>query len=199
MNTIRKSVVVSAVLSVLLLSACASTSVSRTGAPLDGPLCQAGTPAVPTFVFWGSRWRPDQKEPQLREAAALRGIEDFLAGTDCLKLAGIQRLPPGAPLPSDSPLPAGMAAASAAAERIVFIVVRELGPRLEIGIPLIVEGGTEVLLDVRVLDTRSPAVLADTRTHWRNGGSFVIKGVKTLDSDMSAALAATLMPGTARP
>ena len=33
------------------------------------------------------------------------------------------------------------------------------------------------------------------RTLWRNGGTFVIKGVKTLEQDMSAALAATLMPG----
>ena len=37
------------------------------------------------------------------------------------------------------------------------------------------------------------APLANTRTFWRNGGTFVIKGVKTLDQDMSAALSATLM------
>jgi hypothetical protein len=32
------------------------------------------------------------------------------------------------------------------------------------------------------------------RAHWQNGGTFVIKGVKSLDQDMSAALAAALMP-----
>jgi len=61
--------------------------------------------------------------------------------------------------------------------------------------PVIVQGGTEVLVDVQVLDIPNSARLA-TRTSWRNGGMFVIKGVKTLDADMSAALLATLMPGS---
>lgn len=180
-----------------VLSGCASTTVDHTGAALEAPLCRSDGPAVSTLVFWGTQWRPDQKEPQLREAAALRGIEDFLARTGCLKLADLRRLPLGEPLPAGPGLSA--AALSAGAERVLFIVVRELGPRLLIGIPVIVEGGTEVLLDVRVLDARTSALLADTRTLWRNGGTFVIKGVKTLDRDMSAALDVTLMPGAVLP
>jgi hypothetical protein len=35
--------------------------------------------------------------------------------------------------------------------------------------------------------------MADVRTHWQNGGTFIIKGVKTLEEDMSAALRSTLM------
>jgi hypothetical protein len=78
-------------------------------------------------------------------------------------------------------------------ERVLLVVVRELGPRLLIGIPVVVEGGTEVLVDVRVLDATTSELLATTHTIWRNGGMFVIKGIKTLDQDMSAALTATLM------
>jgi hypothetical protein len=37
--------------------------------------------------------------------------------------------------------------------------------------------------------------MANTQTLWRNGGTLVIKGVTTLDHDMSAALTATLLPG----
>lgn len=88
-------------------------------------------------------------------------------------------------------------AASAKPERVVRIVVRELGPRLIIGLPVIVEGGTEVLIDVRVLDPWSSTPLASASISWRNGGAFVIKGVKSLDDDMSAALDAALMPQVA--
>ena len=62
------------------------------------------------------------------------------------------------------------------------------------GGPALIEGGTEVLVEVRVLNTATSESMADTRTLWRNGGTFVVKGVKTLDQDMSAALGAPLMP-----
>ena len=182
-----------AALSVLLVG-CASTRVETTGSAIKEPLCNVGAQALTAVVYWSPQWRADQKEPPLREAAALRGIEDFLGRTSCLSVAGINRWPAGEPLPSDEGLIRLVAASHPKAERVVFIVVRELGPRLMIGIPVIVEGGTEVLIEVRVLNTHSSESLANTRTLWRNGGAFVIKGVKTLDQDMSAALSATLMP-----
>jgi len=180
----------------LALAGCASTRVESSGSPLKEPLCRAGAPTVATAVVWGTQWRPDQKEPALREAAALRGIEDFLGSTRCLAVTGVQRFPAGAEPPADAELLQRVAASPVRADRVVLIVVRELGPRLTIGLPVIVEGGTEVFIDVRVLDPAQAAPLASTRTQWRHGGSFVIKGVQTLDHDMSAALRATLMPGT---
>jgi hypothetical protein len=177
------------------LAGCASTTVDIAGSPLAQPLCRVGAPAVHTVVYWATQWRPDQKEPALREAAALRGIEDFLGRTACLAVVGIHRLHATEALPSDEVLLARSTASSARPERVVMIVVRELGPRLLIGSPAVVEGGTEVLIDVRVLDAQASRSLADARTLWRNGGTFVIQGVNTLDQDMSAALNATLMPG----
>ncbi len=176
-----------------VLTACASTTVEVTGAPLKAPLCTVGAPALSTVVYWGAQWRPDQKEPLLREAAALRGIEDFLRRTSCLAVAGLHRLPDGEVVPSAEALMRAVASASARPDRVVIVVVRELGPRITIGVPVIVEGGTEVLIDVRVLDAQLSTSLADARTFWRNGGTFVVKGVNTLDHDMSAALSATLM------
>lgn len=177
-----------------VLAGCASTNIETTGSPLKAPLCQVGASALTTIVYWSPQWRPDQKEPLLREAAALRGIEDFAARTNCLGIAGIHRLPAGNSLPSDEEVIRLAASSSVVPERIILVVVRELGPRLIVGIPVIVEGGTEVLIDVRVLNPKISAPLAKTRTLWRNGGTFVIKGVKTLDQDMSAALSAALMP-----
>jgi hypothetical protein len=77
----------------------------------------------------------------------------------------------------------------------VLIVVRELGPKLLIGSPVLVEGGTEVVIEVRVLDGHTAESMANVRTHWQNGGALVVKGVGTLDQDMSAALRTTLMTG----
>lgn len=194
LNTLIKRAALAAALA--MSTGCASTKIEMTGSPLKEPLCQAGGSALTTVIYWGAQWRPDQKEPPLREAAALRGIEDFLTHANCLSVVGIHRLPAADAVPSAEALLHLTDALPVKPERVVHIVVRELGPRLIVGVPVIVEGGTEVLIDVRVLDTRDAAPLAHTSTLWRNGGVFVIKGVKTLDQDMSAALRATLMPGS---
>jgi hypothetical protein len=183
----------------VVVAGCASTQVETTGSSLKEPLCRVGERAVVTAVVWGPQWRPDQKEPALREAAAVRGIQDFLGRTGCLAVTGVLRLPDAAEPPSDAELLRLAASPSAMPDRVVLIIVRELGPRITLGLPVIVEGGTEVLVDVRVLDPQRSAPLASMRTLWRHGGSFVIKGVKTLDHDMSAALGATLMPGAVAP
>jgi len=178
----------------LPLIGCSSTTVETTGTALTQPLCAPGASPVSAAVYWGPQWRADQKEPALREAAAERGIQDFLSRSGCLAVAGLHRFPVGAPMPSDEELLRRASGVSPQPDRVVLIVVRELGPRLVVGLPVIVEGGTEVLIEVRVLSTRTSQPIASTRTLWRNGGTFVIKGVKTLEQDMSAALSATLMP-----
>jgi hypothetical protein len=182
----------------VLLAGCASTSVETTGSAMQEPLCRAGAEKLSVLVYWGPQWRPDQKEPPLREAAALRGIQDFFAGSGCVTGIDIRRLPGGglADVPSDEQLLALASAATPVPDRALVIVVRELGPKLLIGIPVLVEGGTEVVLEVRVLDVRTSKSMANVRTHWQNGGTFVIKGVESLDRDMSAALRTVLTPAT---
>ncbi|MGQ0598194.1 hypothetical protein [Aquabacterium sp.] len=171
-----------------LLSGCASTRVETSGMPLKPALCTPGSARLSVAVLWGPQWRVDQKEPPLREAAALRGIERYFKGLDCLDRLAIHRviLPdPQAPL-SDAQLLA--MAEGDAVDRVILIMVRELGPKLLIGIPTLVEGGTEVVLEARVIDRASASALAQVRTHWQKGGPFYIKGVKTLDQDMQTAL-----------
>ena len=98
-----------------------------------------------------------------------------------------------AQVPADAQLLALAAAATPPADRMLVIVVRELGPTLRIGIPVLVQGATEAVIEVRVLDARTGDTMANFRSHWQNGGRFVIKGVKTLEQDMSAALRAALI------
>lgn len=183
-----------ALAAVATLAGCASTQVTTTGAELSSPLCKLPDTKLATTVYWTPIWRPDQKEPPLREAAALRGMQRFFQSASCLSPVTIERLPAPAndQAPSDEALLQRALAAQPDADRVVLVVVRELGPKLWIGLPMIVEGGTEVVLDVRVLDTKNKTPLADVHTHWQNGGKFVIKGVKTLDQDMAEALRAVL-------
>ena len=189
--------IISCIALIALLSGCASTTVETSGTPLGRPLCASAESRLPVAIYWLPQWRPDQKEPAAREALAQRGIEDFVARHPCLTLTALERLPAGAGTPSDAALLRQAATLNPPPERVVLIVVRELVPRLLIGLPMGVEGGTEVVIEVRVLDPTATEPLADARTQWRNGGKFVIKGVRSLDVDMSAALTAALMPASA--
>ncbi len=162
---------------------------------MQRPLCSspslvAADTSVSVAVLWGPWWRPDQKEPPLREAAALRGIQQFFATQRCVADLAIQRIdiPTQRAQWSDADL-LGMAKPLAPqADKVILIVVKELGPRLRIGLPTLVEGGTEVVVEVRVVDARRHVPEAMVQTHWQKGGPFYVKGVKTLDQDMQAAL-----------
>ena len=130
----------------------------------------------PVLVLWTAHWRPDQKEPAEREAFAWQGIQQFFIRSSCRT-----EIRNAAAIPADI---GGFG-------KVVAITVRELGPVLKIGLPVPVEGGTEVVFESKVLDGRSGRTLAELRTHWQNGGPFVVKGVKTLAEDMTSALTAT--------
>jgi hypothetical protein len=188
-----------AVALLLVLPGCASTKVDTTGAKMQQPFCNAGGEKLSALVYWGPQWRPDQKEPERREAAAVRGIESFFSDSACVARFDVRRLPGErmAEVPSDEALLKLAAAASPRPDKALVVVVRELGPILRIGIPSIVEGGTEVVLELRLLDVPTSSAQASVSTHWWNGGTFVVKGVGSLERDMSAALAAALTPGAA--
>ena len=112
-----------------------------------------------------------------REAAAWQGIQKFFIGSACFGKAEIRE---GGTVPADI---SGFG-------RVVVVTVRELGPILVIGSPSVLQGGTEVVIETKVIDGPSRQTLADQRTHWKNGGPFVVKGVATLEQDMRSALAA---------
>ncbi len=170
------------------LAGCATTKIETTGSRLQQPLCVAGAASQPVAVYWRPQWRADQKEPPLREALAQKGIERFIARHGCINVKELKRLPAAA---SYSDMSLLEQAQQTGADQVVLITVRELGPKLQIGIPFIIKGGTEVVIEVRVLNAAVP--LADMRTHWENGGTLVVKGLRTLEEDMSAALEASLM------
>jgi hypothetical protein len=181
----------------LLLAGCATTTVETSGTALQHPLCTSDDSHLSVALYWKPQWRPDQKEPLVREELAQRGIEQFIAEHPCLSTTELRRLPIEGGDPSDDELLQMASKTVTKPERVVFVVLRELGPRLLIGVPVLLEGGTEVVIEVRVLDAARSQLLANVRTQWRNGGKFVVKGIKSLDRDMSTALSVTLMPEAA--
>lgn len=72
--------------------------------------------------------------------------------------------------------------------------IEELGPVLTFNVsPVLVAGATEVVFRTRVLDAASSTLVADVTTHWKNGGPYYVKGVKTLEQDFQDALSAVFL------
>ena len=168
---------------VFAITGCAGVHHETSGRAPAQSLCQAPGQQLSALVLWRPQWRPDQKDAPDREAAAQRGIEQYFGSSGCYYSARVLRTTDTAP-----------ARAPAAHGRVLFITVRELGPVVKLlGSPVLVEGGTEVVLDIRALGAGGET-LADFRSHWRNGGAWVLRGTATLEEDMVSALRAALNP-----
>ena len=176
------------VLPLALLAGCASHTTALLSPSPQAPVCAASASAQ---VWWHTAWRPDQKDVPARDAAAAQGLGQFFAGAGCFKSAEVRRV---SPPPAPGATPAGVAEALQGHDKRVLIVVRELGPTVKLGASLaLVEGATEVVLEVTEYSPASPAPRRFT-VHWRSGGPGVIKGVASLPQDLQAALAVGLQP-----
>jgi hypothetical protein len=175
------------------LLGCATTHFEVTGDALSQPLCQSKTEQFSALVLWGPVWRVNQKDVLLREEAALRGIEDFAA--TCFGKVSIRRLEGSrlAESPTDEQVRTLAANEVLPPDRVLVVIVRELGPVIQILGPVAAfGGGTEAVLELQIRDARSGEPINKLMTHWHNGGSFVIKSTKTLRQDMKSALQAVL-------
>ena len=174
----------------LLLSACASTDVTLSPAP-QAPVCDRSAMAL---VLWAPQWRPDQKDVAAREAAAASGLSGFFGNSGCFARAELRRVNSLGPSVVNSEL----GASNARFDAVVTVAVRELGPVVKLlSSASLVEGVTEVVLQVTSRRLQPSSPLREFTVHWRHGGPGVVKGVASLPSDMSAALRAGLQPATA--
>lgn len=186
----RSVAVIAASLCAALLAACASTDVTLSPSP-QAPICDSSATAL---VLWAPQWRPDQKDVAAREAAAASGLGSFFAGSGCFARTELRRVSSLRPSAVASELGASAGQFSA----VVTIAVRELGPVVKLlSSASLVEGGTEVVLQVTSRQPQSPNQPREFTVHWRNGGPGVVKGVASLPGDMSAALHSGLQPATA--
>jgi len=175
----------------IALSGCTATTSSRLIPSPQAPVCQSNAKAL---ILWATQWRADQKDIAARESAAALGIGEFFNGSGCFSSASITRLPQY----STASVQAAVTNAGTRYDKIVLVAVRELGPTVRIGGSLaLVEGGTEVVLDVSEYTPARPAPRTFS-VEWRSGGPGVIKGVATLPHDLQQALASALQPSLAR-
>jgi hypothetical protein len=78
---------------------------------------------------------------------------------------------------------------------VIAITLRELGPVITLlSSPALIEGGTEVVLQVAEHIPPSEVQTQSFTVHWQNGGPGIIKGVRSLPKDMQAALVMGLQP-----
>lgn len=177
-------------LCVLLLAACASTNVTLSPSP-QAPVCDRSASAL---VLWAPQWRPDQKEIAAREEAAASGLSSFFESSGCFARTEVRRVSSL----NLSEINAELGAPGIPVGAVVTIAVRELGPVVKLlSSASLVEGGTEVVLQVTSRRVQPSSQAREFTVHWRNGGAGVVKGVASLPIDMSAALRAGLQPATA--
>lgn len=165
-----------------LLSACAATTTVTVTPPDQVPICHphSGLKAV---VLWKTDWRPNQKDIPEREAAASQGIADFFADSGCFLSTTVARADTAR---TKTTVPHG-------ADLLLVLTVRELGPTVKLlSSAALVEGGTEVVVDVAQYLPERIEPNCQFSIHWRNGGPGVVKGVQSLRADMTAALRAGL-------
>ncbi len=169
------------------LGGCASTTTADLKPAPQEPVCGESTKAV---ILWTTQWRADQKDIPAREAAAAEGLSKFFEGSGCFKSASIRHLRET----SMDAIEAAIVEATARYEKVVLIVIRELGPTVRIGSSMtLVEGGTEVVLEIS--EYAGPKTVPRRFiVEWRDGGPGVVKGVASLPQDMQAALAVGLQP-----
>jgi len=181
----RSLPLVASLVAAALLGACAGTATTQvTLTPPDqAPVCQPQA-ALKASVFWRTQWRADQKDVPEREAAAVQGITRFFADGGCFPSVAVARVEAGR---SDFSVPAG-------ADLLIVLTVRELGPTVKLlSSAALVEGGTEVVVDVAVVRPGRRETDREFSIRWQDGGPGVVKGVQTLPSDMAAALKAGLL------
>lgn len=172
-----------------LLAACSSTAVTLTPAP-QPPVCNHGATAL---VLWAPQWRADQKDAAAREQSAATGLSTFFADSGCFARTELRRVGNLSPATVSSEL----AATGGPFDAVVTIGVRELGPVVKLlSSAALVEGGTEVVLQVSARSPQAAVQAREFTVHWRSTGPGVVKGVSGLPSDMAAALRSGLQPGT---
>jgi hypothetical protein len=170
-----------------VFSDCATTTMSVTPSPQTS-VCDS---EVSALVLWATQWRPDQKDVPKREAAAEAGLKEFLQTSGCFANSELHRLPSINP----STVAAEVASANGRFNTVVTIMLHELGPVIKLLSSLaLVEGGTEVVLQVAEYIPPTEALNRTFTVHWQNGGPGIIRGVASLPQDMQATLIMGLQP-----
>lgn len=174
---------------ILLLSGCSQISVRHHSAGRPLPFCEKNSSVDRGVVYWGTLWRPDQKEKELRESMARSALEKYFAKSPCFRSVEIVRLLENADplLATDAEIIADAKQRNAATAFV--IALEELGPNVMLYCsPILWATRNDVVFQTRVIDVKTGRLQARHGTHWQKGGAFTWNGADTLTDDMVKAL-----------
>lgn len=176
----------------LVLAACTSpqTTIHAAGQTCTG--CEKSA-----IVLWGTAWRSNQKEPELRGRIAEGALQKFFQKSVCFR---------GRQIPVETHAGDRLAATLTdtdliafakhrGRDRVILIRLEELGPLIILRPSLVLwEGGSEVQLRIRVLNAAASTLDADVSVHRRDTGPFVLRGTGNLEHDVLEALGTVFGP-----
>lgn len=166
-----------------ITAACASTPPGAESFPVQAALCAPGASLGKTMIIPLTRWRPDQKEPEVREAIAQKAIEAIAPAISCASSVNVQGI--AAEAGSTDAL---AAARAEGARTAVLIHIDELGPIATLSFPAVWSTWSDVKFTLDAVDVRTGANLRSIPHRRQKGGAFEVRGLDSLQGEMEAAL-----------
>jgi len=173
---------------VFLFFGCSTTQFTHHSRGMDPPFCKNGLHDSTAVIYWDTAWRHDQKEIERREKMLEEGIRSFFSKASCIKTVKITRSVIGKPVSLCSEVEIASDARSLAADKAIVIRIEEFGPNLMLYLsPILWQTRNEVLLRIKILDSRKAAIETDSSSHWYRGGPFMLLGTRNLPKDLDGS------------
>jgi hypothetical protein len=168
----------------LAVAACASSSPPPVEIPAaQAALCAPGVSLGKVVVGPLTRWRVDQKEPELREAIAMKAIEAVLPAMPCA--ASVEVLPA---LPDAQAIAHLSQARRNGATTAILVRIDELGPLAVVSFPTLWSTWSDVKFTLDAVDVASGETLRSIPHRRQQGGAYEVRGLGPLQSEMELAL-----------
>ncbi len=172
-----------AVSMLLTIAACASAPPGAESIAPQTPLCAPGVSLGKVVVVPVTRWRADQKEPQVREVIAMKAIEAVAPAISCAASSKVL------PISANAAAGDGLAAAnSEGAKTVVFIRIDEFGPIAVVSFPALWSTWSDVKFTLDAVDVATGTVLRSIPHRRQKGGAFEVRGLDPLQAEMEQAL-----------
>lgn len=176
----------------VLLSACATPAPPDAEAtPTQAALCSSGVALGKVVVAPLTRWRPDQKEPELRADIAMKAITGVMSQMPCA--TSVQILPV---LPNAQSAARLADARQAGASTAILLRIDELGPIAILSFPALWSTWSDVKFTMDVVDVASGQTLRSIPHHRQKGGAFEVRGLDPLQAEMEQALKDVILGAT---
>ncbi len=173
---------------ICLAAALAAVSCASAPPPVEAPqaqaaLCSPGVALGKVVIVPLTRWRADQKEPEVREAIAMRAITAVAPSISCAESVKVM------PVARDAQAEARIVQARLdAADTAILIHIEELGPIAVLSFPTLWSTWSDVKFTLDAVDVASGQTSRTIPHHRREGGAYEARGLDPLQGEMEQAL-----------